>query len=379
MGPLPDSWTMQIKPFRIEQYFGKYEFTTKYLLSSSDAESRTIQELLDLEPGSHDRLLKHRCGYTESPGAPALREVISGMYRGIQPEHVLVTAATEEAIFVFYHALAGAGDHIIVETPCYESALELARSTGAQVSEWRRRYENGWAHDLAALEKLIQPNTRIIYINTPHNPTGLLMTASAFQQVRKLASSRGIIVFCDEVYRELEHDPANRLPAACEIYERAVSLGSMSKTYGLPGLRLGWLACRDAEILERCLEFKYYTTICSSAPSEFLAALALRHREVLIRRNREIVLRNLPLLEAFIRQRSDLFEWVKPNASPIGFARFKPQRDVQSFCEEVVKNSGVLLLPGTVYDQPGHIRFGYGRKNMPESLAQLSAYLDAHS
>jgi aspartate/methionine/tyrosine aminotransferase len=379
MGPLPDSWTMQIKPFRIEQYFGKYEFTTKYLLSSSDAESRTIQELLDLEPGSHDRLLKHRCGYTESPGAPALREVISGMYRGIQPEHVLVTAATEEAIFVFYHALAGAGDHIIVETPCYESALELARSTGAQVSEWRRRYENGWAHDLAALEKLIQPNTRIIYINTPHNPTGLLMTASAFQQVRKLASSRGIIVFCDEVYRELEHDPANRLPAACEIYERAVSLGSMSKTYGLPGLRLGWLACRDAEILERCLEFKYYTTICSSAPSEFLAALALRHREVLIRRNRDIVLRNLPLLEAFIRQRSDLFEWVKPNASPIGFARFKPQRDVQSFCEEVVKNSGVLLLPGTVYDQPGHIRFGYGRKNMPESLAQLSAYLDAHS
>ena len=370
---------MQIKPFRIEQYFGKYEFTAKYLLSSSDAESRTIQELLDLEPGSHERFLKHWCGYTESPGAPALREVISGMYRGIQPKHVLVTAATEEGIFVFYHALAGAGDHIIVETPCYESALELARSTRAQVSEWRRCYENGWAHDLAALEKLFQPNTKIIYINTPHNPTGLLMAASAFQQVMKLASSRGIIVFCDEVYRELEHDPANRLPAACEIYERAVSLGSMSKTYGLPGLRLGWLACKEAEILDRCLEFKYYTTICSSAPSEFLAALALRHREVLIQRNREIVLRNLPFLEAFFRRRSDLFEWVKPNASPIGFARFKPQREVQSFCEEVVKDSGVLLLPGTVYDQPHHIRFGYGRKNMPESLAQLSAYLDTRS
>src|SRR5579859_2003945 len=257
---------MQMKPFRIEQYFGKYEFTAKYLLSSSDAESRTIQELLDLEPGSHERFLKHWCGYTESPGAPALREVISGMYRGIQPEHVLVTASTEEGIFVFYHALARAGDHIIVETPCYESALELARSTGAQISEWRRCCENGWAHDLATLEKLLQPNTRIIYINTPHNPTGLLMTASAFQQVMKLAESRGIIVFCDEVYRELEHDPANRLPAACEIYAHAVSLGSMSKTYGLPGLRLGWLVSKDAKILERCLEFKYYTTICSSAP-----------------------------------------------------------------------------------------------------------------
>jgi DNA-binding transcriptional MocR family regulator len=142
---------MQIKPFRIEQYFGKYEFTAKYLLSSSDAESRTIQELLDLEPGSHERFLQHRCGYTESPGAPPLREVISEMYRGIDPKDVLVTAATEEGIFVFYHALAGPADHIIVETPCYESALELARSTGAQVSEWRRCYENGWVHDLTAL------------------------------------------------------------------------------------------------------------------------------------------------------------------------------------------------------------------------------------
>src|ERR1700758_1664929 len=174
---------MQIKPFRIEQYFGKYEFTAKYLLSSSDAESRTIQELLDLEPGSHERFLRHRCGYTESPGAPALREAISGTYKGIKPDDILVTAATEEGIFVFYHALAGAADHIIVETPCYESALELARSTGAQVSEWRRCYENGWAHDSAALEKLLRPNTKIIYINTPHNPTGLLMQANAFEQL----------------------------------------------------------------------------------------------------------------------------------------------------------------------------------------------------
>ena len=370
---------MQIQPFRIEQYFGKYEFTAKYLLSSSDAESRTVQELLDLEPGSHERLLKHWCGYTESPGAPALREIISGMYRGVRPEDVLVMAATEEGIFVLYHALLSPGDHVIVETPCYESALEVARSTGARVSEWPRSEENGWAHDLAALEKLIQPNTKIIYVNTPHNPTGLVMPASVFEQVRSLAASRGVIFFCDEVYRELEHDPADRLPAACEVYERAVSLGSMSKTYGLPGLRLGWLVSKDADILRRCLELKYYTTICTSAPSEFLSALALRHRQVLVERNREIVLRNLPLLDSFFERRSDLFEWVKPNASPIGFVRYKPQRDVLSFSEDVVGNAGVLLLPGTVYDQPRHIRFGYGRRNMPEALAQFSAYLSAHS
>jgi aspartate/methionine/tyrosine aminotransferase len=370
---------MQIKPFRIEQYFGKHEFTAKYLLSSSDAESRTIEELLDLEPGAHERLLQHWCGYTESPGAPWLRQAIARIYKQIESDDVLVVAAAEEGIFVLYHALVGPRDHVIVETPCYESGLEVARSTGAQVSEWCRTFESGWAHDVAALEKLIQPNTKIIYINTPHNPTGLLMRAAVFQQVVALSASRNIILFSDEVYRELEHDPATRLPAACEAYEHAVSLGSMSKTYGLPGLRLGWLASRDPEIIQRCLEFRYYTTICNSAPSEFLSALALRHREVLVHRNLEIVMRNLPLLDAFFHQRSHLFEWKKPNASPIGFVHFKPQRDAFQFCEDVVRDAGVLLLPGSVYDQPRHIRFGFGRKNMPESLAQLGAYLDADS
>lgn len=363
----------------MEKFFGKYEFTAKYLLSSSDAESRTIQELLDLEPGAHERLLQHWCGYTESPGAPWLREAIAAIYKQVKSDDVLVVAAAEEGIFVLYHALVGPGDHVIVETPCYESALEVARSTGAEISEWRRIHENGWAHDLAALEKLIQPNTKIIYINTPHNPTGLVMAADVFQQVIALAAKHGIIVFSDEVYRESEHDLATRLPAACDVYEHAVSLGSMSKTYGLPGLRLGWLATRDAKIIQRCLEFKYYTTICSSAPSEFLTALALHHREVLVKRTLEIVHRNLTLLDSFVHQRASLFEWTKPNASPIGFVRLKPQREVSAFCEQVVHDSGVLLLPGTVYDQPRHIRFGYGRRNMPEALAQLSAYLDSQS
>ena len=369
---------MHIQPFRIEQYFGKYEFNAKYLLSSSDAESRTIQSLLEMEPGAQERFLEHWCGYTESPGAPWLREVITGIYTQVQAEEVLVVAAAEEAIFVFYHALVGSNDHVIVETPCYESALTVARSTGAQVSEWRRHPEDGWAHDLASLEKLMQANTKVIYINTPHNPTGLLMPANIFKALLEMAANRGIIVFSDEVYREMEHDTKLRLPAACDLYEHAVSLGSMSKTYGLPGLRLGWLATRDANVIQRCREFKYYTTICSSAPSEFLTALALRHREALVQRNLQIVLRNLGLLSAFIERRANFFQWVKPNGSPIGFVRFKPERDVAAFCEQVVRDSGVLLLPCAVYDQPRHFRVGFGRKNMPEALERFGAYLDSH-
>jgi aspartate/methionine/tyrosine aminotransferase len=370
---------MQITPFRIEEYMGKYEFSAKYLLSSSDAESQTIQDLLALEPGAHDALMKLWCGYTESPGAPWLREVLAAIYQQIHADHLVVVSAAEEAIFLFYHALLTPKDHAIVETPCYESALTVPKSTGASVNEWRRKPENGWTHDFAALERLIRPNTRAIYINTPHNPTGLLMSPQVFRRVLELAAHHGIYVFCDEVYRELEHDPATRLPAACDFYERALSLGSVSKTYGLPGLRLGWLACRDTAFLQKIISLKHYTTICASAPSEFLTALAMRHRQKFIDRNRELVLRNLRLLSAFFASRSDIFDWTPPNSSTIGFARFKPESGVQNFCENLVRDVGVLLLPGNVYDEPHHIRFGYGRSNMTESLGQLESWLSSRS
>jgi aspartate/methionine/tyrosine aminotransferase len=366
---------MQLNPFRIEHYYAKYEFTAKYMLSNSDAQSRSIGELLDLEPTARERLESQWCGYTEAPGAPYLRETIASIYDSIEANNVLVCSCAEEGIFLLYHTLLGTGDHAIIETPCYESALELARSTGAEIESWQRRYEDDWAHDLKNLEKLIKPNTKVIYINTPSNPTGLLMPRNIFEAVVNLALDKNIILFCDEVYRELEHDPSTRLPAACDVYENAVSLGSMSKTYGLPGLRLGWFATRNTELLEQLLAYKYYTTICNSAPSEFLSALALRHRQTLIDRNLEIVHKNLPLLEAFLERHKTIFEWVKPNASPIGFPRFKLNQDVHVFCEDVVKETSVLLLPGSVYDEPKHLRMGYGRSNMPGALERLEAYL----
>lgn len=366
---------MQITPFRIEEYLGEREFTAKYLLSCSDAESQTIEELLALEPGAHDAFMKHWCGYTEPWGAPWLREVLATIYRSIRPDQLMVTSAAEEAIYTFYFALLGPGDHAIVETPCYESALTVPRSTGAKVSEWRRRPENGWAHNLSDLEAMIRPNTRALYINTPHNPTGLLMKPEVFQAVFDLAERCGFHVFCDEVYRELEHDPATRLPAGCDISGRAISLGSVSKSYGLPGLRLGWLASQDTDLLQKIVSFKHYTTICASAPSEYLTALAFRHRQKFIEGNLQITLRNFRLLAAFFEKRTDVFEWTAPNAATIGFARLKLSRDVEEFCGALLKDSGVLLLPGTVYDEPRHIRFGFGRRNMPESLERLESWL----
>ncbi len=370
---------MRIAPFRIERYYAEHEFTAPHMLSSSDAETVPVADLLALEPDATGRLLGLRLGYTEAAGAPELRSAASALYETTEPEDVVVVSAAEEGIFVAYHALLEPGDHVVVETPCYESALQVALSAGAEVTEWRRSAADGWAYDLEALERALRPETRLVYVNTPHNPTGMLMPRGVLDRLVELCAERGAWLFCDEVYRELEHDPAARLPAACDLYERALSLGSMSKTYGLPGLRLGWLASRDRTALARIVDLKHYTTICSSAPSELLSALALRHRDALADRNRAIVLANLPLLDAFLDRQAALFSWTRPTASPIGFPRLHGVEDATVFCEQLVAETGVLLLPGRVYDEPAHVRIGFGRATMPEALGLLEHWLDTRS
>ena len=370
---------MKIAPFRIEEYYAVHEFTAPHMLSSSDAESVTIADVLALEPDAAERLFAQRLGYTESAGAPELRAAAAALYETTSPEDVIVVAAAEEGIFTAYHALLEPGDHVVVETPCYESALQVALSAGAEVTRWRRSAADGWAHDLDALARALRPETKLVYLNTPHNPTGTLMPRHVLDRVVELCAERGAWLFCDEVYRELEHDPADRLPAACDLYERALSLGSMSKTYGLPGLRLGWLASHDRDALARIVDLKHYTTICSSAPSELLSALALRHRHTLADRNRAIVLANLPLLDAFLGRHADQFSWTRPTASPIGFPRLHGVEDATGFCERVVAEAGVLLLPGAVYDEPDHVRIGFGRANMPEALDRFERWIDTRS
>ena len=367
---------MRLPPFRIERWYERFEFTTELMLSASDCETVTVRELLELEPGAAERLHGLRLGYTEVPGSEELRSAIAGLYAETGPDAVVALAAAEEGIFAVETALLAHGDHAVVETPCYESALAVARSTGADVSAWQRRYEDDWTHDVDGLGRLLRPDTRLVYVNPPHHPTGLSMPREVLARVVELCAERDAVLFCDEVYRELEHDPARRLPAACDLYERAVSLGSVSKTYGLPGLRTGWIACRDAALRDAIVATKLYTTICSSAPSELLAAVALRNRETLVERNRALVLENLGHADAFVERHADVVDWVRPDASPIGFPRVRVG-EIQAFCERLAAVAGVLLLPGDVYDEPGHVRLGLGRLGAADAFGRLSAFLDA--
>ena len=366
---------MQLPHFKLERYFAKYEFNVDYVLCSSDCESLSIQDLLAFEPDVVDRFQRHWLGYTESMGSPSLRGEICRMYGDIQPEQVLVHTGAEEAIFLFMHAALNAKDHVIVHWPCYQSLVEVARSIGCRVSLWKAREENGWALNLDELKQSIQSDTKAIIINTPHNPTGYLMPSDEFQEVSRIAGFNGIILFSDEVYRESEFREKDRLPAACDLEEHAVSLGVMSKTYGLPGLRIGWIATHNAEIYNRMAALKDYTTICNSAPSEFLAELALRHRKALAERNLGIIAGNLEVIDEFFARHPNRFAWQRPQAGSIGFPRLIGE-DVHDFCKELVEKAGVLLLPGSLYDDQGnHFRVGFGRKNFPDAIARLEDFL----
>lgn len=366
---------MQLPPFKLERYFAKYEFTTEYLLCSSDCESMTIAGLLALEPGAAEKFQQVWLGYTESQGSPSLRKEICKLYETIQPEDILVHSGAGEAIFLFMHAMLDAGDHVIVHAPGYQSLAEVARGAGCDVSLWLAREENNWALDLDELPRLLRPNTKAIILNTPHNPTGYLMSRADFDSVNRFARENDLLLFSDEVYRESEYEPAARLPAACDLGEYAVSLGVTSKTYGLAGLRIGWIATHNKNVYQRMAVLKDYTTICNSAPSEFLAEVAMRHRLKLARRNLGIIEKNLAVIDSLIQRHADLFSWVRPRAGSMAFPRYLGG-DVESFCDELVRKAGVLLLPGSVYDDASnHFRLGLGRRNLPEAVARLEEFL----
>jgi aspartate/methionine/tyrosine aminotransferase len=366
---------MNLPPFKLERYFAKYEFNTEYLLCSSDCESMSVADLLALEEGAANKLQQTWLGYTESQGSPALRAEICKLYETIQPEEVLVHSGAEEAIFLFMFAAFKEYEHIIVHSPGYQSLVEVARAAGCDVSPWQARAENGWSLDLAELRHLMRTNTKAIIINTPHNPTGYLMARQDYEAVHKFARANKLLLFSDEVYRESEYDVAARLPAACDMGDHAISLGVTSKTYGLAGLRIGWIATKNKKIYEKMASLKDYTTICNSAPSEFLAEVAMRNRQKIAERNLGIIKQNLTIIDDFFTRYSSLFSWIRPQAGSMAFPRYLGG-NVETFCDELVKEAGVLLLPGSIYDDSGnHFRLGLGRMSLPQAVERLEQYL----
>lgn len=363
---------------------GKYEFTAPYLLCCSDAETFSVREILDLTHDQKDRDLweKLTLGYTEVKGHPLLREQIrSNLYPNLDTEHILCFGGAEEGIFCALNVLCKPDDHIIVHTPCYQSLLQIPIECGSEVTELELQENNGWRVDLHRLRGAVKENTKLIIINFPHNPTGQVISQEDLQAVIDLCREKDIWLFSDEVYRLLGNPSTPWAePAAC-LYEKALSLGVMSKSFGLAGLRIGWIACQNPALLLEFERMKYYTSICNSAPSEILAYLALKQLKPLIDRNNRIVADNLQRLNEFVEEYSHIFDWVIPQGGCVGFMHYKGTRQtMDEFCANLVREKGVLIMPASQFGKNiPYFRIGFGRKNMIESLQRLREFINEHS
>jgi len=368
--------------FRLEEYLGHWEFRARYHLTASDAQSSTVRELLSYaDDGDRDAWERLSLQYVEVEGGPALRQIIASTYESIEPDDVLCFAGAQEGLWCLMHALLGTGDHAIVTVPNYQSMESIPLSL-CDVSGIALREDVRWTLDLDELRLRIRPNTKLIATNFPNNPTGAIPTRADFREMVEMAAERGIHFLSDEVYRGLEPDDARRLPQAADVYERAISLGVMSKAYGLPGLRVGWIACRDRELLTRIARLKHYLSICNAAPSELLARIALKDRERLLARNRRIVAENLVLLDAFFARHGDLFEWRAPDGGCVAFPRHLGSDGVDAFCTRLVEEHGILLLPASIYRSElapvpnDRFRIGIGRYGMAEALDAFDRALE---
>jgi aspartate/methionine/tyrosine aminotransferase len=366
---------VRIAEFALERYFARWEFTASYLLCASDVEGVRQSDLVAMADDETRELWERlTLGYTESLGHPLLRREIAGLYEGVSPDEVVVFSGAEEAIFAFLNVALGPGDHAIVTWPGYQSLYEVARASGADVTLLPLDEARGWVLDLDALRRALRPETRLIVINFPHNPTGAVLDAAELETVLGIAEEARAFVLSDEVYRMLDLDGAT-CPSAVERSRRAVAVGVMSKAFGLAGLRVGWIVGHTSELLARTAAFKDYLSICTSAPSEILALIGLRARTRLLARSRGILRDNLAHVDRFFRNFAGNFAWVRPRAGSVGFPRLLGGVSVDDFARELVEREGVLLLPGSVYGDVGeHFRIGFGRTNLPEALSRLERF-----
>lgn len=369
--------------FRLEAHFSKWEFKARHHLTASDMESVEVGQLLGWADADDREVWSSlRLGYTETYGSPALRAAIAATYDTLAVEDVLGFAGAGEAIYCAMQVLLGPDDHAVVTVPNYQSFEELPLQICA-VSGVALRPEDDWELNLDAVRAALRPNTRVIAVNFPNNPTGKVIAPETWRGLVALAEAHGAYLLSDEVYRGLERDPARRLTQAADLSPRAVSINVMSKAYGLPGLRIGWIASRDRTLLGRFERFKHYTTICNAGPSEVLATIALKHRERLLSRNRALVVDNLAVLEAFFARHRHLFEWRAPEGGCVAYPRYLGADGVEAFCRDLVEQAGVLLLPASIYASRlaptpnDRFRIGYGRLGVPAGMAALEAFVDA--
>ena len=370
------------REFQLITYLAQWEHQVRHVLSSSYPESLTIDALLELANAQDQRAwLTTPLDYPPLRGGAKLLQALSALYRTIDADHLVSFAGGDEAIYASIHALLDGDAHAIVPTPNYQSLetlpLSLCEVTGVPLDPLR-----DWQLDLDRVCDALRPNTRLIVINFPHNPTGAVLARDSLDALIDVCRARGIWLLSDEVYRMTEYDERDRLPPVADLYERGISLNVMSKAYALPGLRIGWIACRDATLIDRAVRMKQYLSVCNALPSEHLACVALSVEQQLVDRVMSIARSNLNSLDTFLQQHSTRFEWRAPKAGVLGYPKYLGADGTQCFAERLIRERGALVVPSTVYASalgdvsPDYLRIGFGKASFGEALLALKAFVE---
>mmetsp|Transcript_23095 Transcript_23095/g.36781 ORF Transcript_23095/g.36781 Transcript_23095/m.36781 type:complete len:414 (+) Transcript_23095:441-1682(+) len=375
--------TQQLPTFKVERFWG-WDACEKSL-SSSECEPFTMQQLLSL---ASEEELEHwnglNLGYSNQSGAPLLRDLVAKRYVSDVSSSDITICAPQEGIYITLLALLEAQDTCVVTTPCYQSLKSIPASIGCNVVEWKARRNTAdscWEFIVDELEDLIavQPDIKLVVANFPNNPTGALPTAAEMDRITSLCRKHNIWLFVDEMYRGLEHDASDRLAAACESYEKGISLGGLSKTFGLPGLRIGWIATRHHELTSRIRELKDYTTICASSPSEALAIIALGHSTTLESRCKDIVLSGVDTVRAFVEDaHPEVLSWLRPKGGTFSLVELQAHSllPASTYCDKIIREHKLMLLPGSLFDLPdSSVRICYGHQDIQQRLEQWSTLL----
>lgn len=370
---------MQIKPFKVEEWMNAYEDGARYNIAETCVDSVSVDELFDMagedKQAFWDAFSARRLTYGYIEGNPAFKQGICSLYRTIRPEEIVTTHGAAGANHHIFYSLAEPGDRIISIMPTYQQLYSIPESFGADVQLLHLKPENGYLPDLDELRRLAVPGTKIITINNPNNPTGALMSKELLQQIVEIARSVDAWIICDEVYRHLTQED-QWCESIVDLYEKGISISSMSKVFSLAGLRLGWIATHDQAVIRACLSHRDYNLISCGMFDEALAEVALRHSDKLLARSRELVRGNLAIVADWMAGEPAL-HWHKPQAGTTALIFYDHALASHDFCLRAYQETGAFVTPGDCFEEPFSFRIGYAgdREELKQGLAAMSVFL----
>ena len=370
---------MKIKPFAVEEWMNAWEVGAKYNIAETCVDSISMNELFELTGEDKteflNRLCARRLSYGDIEGLPEFRKGVCGLYKTLNIENIVPTHGASGANHHVFYSLISPGDRVVSIMPTYQQLYSIPESYGADVQILHLSKENNYLPDLEKLRRLVTPKTKMICINNPNNPTGALMSEQILREIVEIARSVDAWILCDEVYRHLSQEDG-WCPSIVDLYEKGISVSSMSKVFSLAGLRLGWIATHDMSVVKSCLSHRDYNLVSCGVFDEMLAAVALKHRDKLLERSRKIVRENLQILDDWVGSEPHV-SYVKPKAGTTALVYYDLDISSYEFCEEMYKKTGAFVTPGDCFEVPHSMRIGYayGKQDLIDGLKAISEYI----